>query len=390
MTVSPDAGAGPGSAVAAVPLTIASRPQKRYSTVQTVSNLSAATSFPVFQLSATGWVRRIKLLVTATYTTSGTAAVVAGDGPWNLLSAITLTDATGQPICQPISGYNLYLVNKYFPAGGYVADTYSSVVQYNPHVGSTSTYNYAVATTAGSATFRLSLDLEQDPKTGYGSVPNLDSNASLQLKVDVAATTVAFSGATASAATVSLRVSQEYYAPVASSMGGAPVHMQPPGAGDYTEIKYETQPVSAAAENLVALTNRGGLIKGVLLISRASGTRTAPTAAANLGILLDNQPLNEGIPIEEHYDDIARAGGHFGALLTTSYAPLTSGVAPGLDTGVVPLDFQRWNGYRDAWLSTRTGSLFQVRFTPGASATTLEVVTVIMQARDPNVFYARS
>ena len=46
------------------------------------------------------------------------------------------------------------------------------------------------------------------------------------------------------------------------------------GAGDYCETRYETQTVSASAENLVTLTNRGGLVKGILLISRAAGVRT--------------------------------------------------------------------------------------------------------------------
>jgi hypothetical protein len=70
------------------------------------------------QLPATGWVRKIGLLFSATYTTSASAAVVAGDAPWNLITGVTLTDATGQPVYQPISGYNLYLLNKYVPAGG--------------------------------------------------------------------------------------------------------------------------------------------------------------------------------------------------------------------------------------------------------------------------------
>jgi hypothetical protein len=116
------------------------------------------------------------------------------------------------------------------------------------------------------------LQFEQDPKTGYGCIPNLDSNASLQLKVDYAATTVAFSGGTATAATISMRTTQHYWAPVGKTLAGAPVEVAPPGAGDYLETRYETQTVSAQSENLVTVTNRGGLIKGILLVSRAAGT----------------------------------------------------------------------------------------------------------------------
>jgi hypothetical protein len=184
-----------------------------------------------------------------------------------------------------------------------------------------------------------------------------------------------------------MRVSQEYWAPVGSSLGGAAVNNAPIGAGDYVETRYETQAVSASAENLVTLTNRGGLVKGMLLISRAAGVRTAITAGSNLGVLLDNQPINEGIPIEEHYDQCRRAYGYFGADATTSYAPLSPGVMSGLDRGVVPITFDPLSAGRDSWLNTRAGSLLQVKMTPGASATTLEIVTQLAQVKNPGAFF---
>jgi hypothetical protein len=184
-----------------------------------------------------------------------------------------------------------------------------------------------------------------------------------------------------------MRVSTEYWAPVGNSVGGQPVDTSPPGAGDYLETRYETQAINAQSENLVNLTNRGGLVRGVLLVSRAAGVRTALTAAANLGVLLDNQPINEGIPIEEHYDQIRRMYGYHGADLTTSYAPLTAGVTSGLDRGVVPVNFSGLSLGRNSWLNTRAGSLFQVKINPGASATTLEVVTQLMQVKDAAAFY---
>lgn len=368
-----------------IPFTVASRPQKRYSNVQTVSNLASAGSFQVVQLAATGWVRRIELLFSASMACASAGAVVAGDGPFNLVSGVTLTDATGQPVMQPVGGYNLYAINKYLPAGS----TSTNIPRPYDNPQLSPEYNYAATATTGTAAFRLEIEFEQDATTGYGCIPNLDSNASLQLKVDYSIYTVAWTGTTVSAASISMRVSQEYWAPVGSSLGGAPVEVAPPGAGDYVETRYETQTVSASAENLVTLTNRGGLIKGILLISRAAGVRTAITAASNLGVLLDNQPINEGIPIEEHYDQVRRSQGYFGADLTTSYAPLTAGVMSGLDRGVVPIQFFAWQSGRDAWLNTRVGSLLQVKVTPGASATTLEIVTQLAQVKDAAAFYAR-
>lgn len=375
--------AGNESVGAMIPFTIASRPQKRYANVQTVNNLAGSGSFQVVQLAASGWVRRISMLFSQSVTSASAGAVVAGDGPFNLIRSVTLTDATGQPVVQPISGYNLFLVNCFFSSGG-VATNINRPFE-NPQFGPE--YAFASTATTGTATFRLDLDFEIDPGTGYGCIPNLDSNASLQLRVDYDVYSVALTGTTVSAATLSMRVSQEYWAPVGSSLGGAAVNNAPLGAGDYVETRYETQTVSASAENLVTLTNRGGLIKGMLLISRAAGVRTAITAASNVGTLLDNQPINEGIPVEEHYDQLRRAYGYLGADATTSYAPLTAGVLPGLHRGVVPIVFDPLSAGRDSWLNTRAGSLLQVKVTPGASATTLEIVTQLAQVKNPAAFF---
>lgn len=358
-----------------LPFVVASRPQRRFSSVAAVNNFTGAGSFPVVQLPATGWVRRLNLYFTATFT--GGTGTWAVDGPFNLISAITLTDATGQPIFQPISGFNLYLVNKYL---GVPQSGKADYADCDPRKSS----EFAVSTTA--ATFRLSIDLEQDNMSGYGCVPNLDSNASLQLKVDYAASSV--SGlSTVTASTLGMRVETEYWAPVGSTQSGVAVEAQPPGAGDFREIRYETQTVSASAENLVSLTNRGGMVQGVLLVSRAAGVRTAYTAASNVGVILDNQPINEGIPLESHQNQVRRALGYSGADVATTAAAVTAGTTPGLDTGVLPIPFWALSGGRASWLNTRAGSLFQVKASPGAAATTLEVVTGLMQVRDPAAFF---
>jgi hypothetical protein len=380
-TVAPTAGA--------IPLTAASRPQARFGNTQSVSNFAAGGSFQVVPLAATGWVRYIEILISSTFTCASGAAVVAGDAPWNLITGVTLTDATGQPVFQPISGYNLYLVNKYLPAGN-VNETLNFAPS-NPHSGPE--FAFSASSGSGSAAFRLRLEFEQDSRTGYGCIPNLDSNAALQLKVDYSIYTVAYTGTTPSAATLSILVDQHYWAPVGTSMGGAAVDNKPIGAGDYLETRYETQTVSASSENTITFTNRGGFVKGAVLVSRAAGVRTAVTAASNVGLILDNQPIYESIKLEAFYAQARRITGYTGTDLTTSYAPLTAGTLPGLDRGVVPI---LWNGLaggtvgnRDGWLNTRVGSLYQAKLTPGASATQLEVVTQLMQVHDAGAFFSR-
>jgi len=362
---------------------VASRPQRRFSNTQTVSNFAGATSFAPIPLPATGFVRKLGLHFVASATSASAGAIVAGDGPWNLISGITLTDATGQPIFQPISGYNLYLINKYLASG--TIKTLIPRAWANPHMGPE--FAFASSATAGSADFRLDLDLEQDADTGYGCIPNLDSNASLQLKIDVAAPTVALSGTTMSAATVAVTVDQWYWAPVGATTGGIANQTAPIGYGDFVETRYENQPATASAENTVAVNNRGGLVKAIIAVSRAAGVRTAFTAGTNVGVVYDNNAIDEGIKLEAVKDQMRRTYGYLGTDLTTSYAPLSAGLLPGLDSGVLVINPATMSTGRDTWLSTRVGTLLQLKLTPGASATQLELVTQLAQVKDAAAFY---
>jgi len=372
--------------VAGIRFTVASRPQRRFSNTQTVSNFVSGGSFQPIQLPATGHVRKLSLFFNATFTCASGAAVVAGDAPMNLVTGVTLTDATGQPVFQPISGYNLRLVNKYFGSG--VAKTNTPRAYMEPILGPE--YAFSASSASGAATFRLDIDLEQDYNSGYGCIPNLDSNASLQLKIDYAPYTVAFTGTTPSAATLAVRVTQYYWAPVGATVGGVPAQTQPIGFGDYVETRYETQTVNASSENTVNVSNKGGLVKGVIAVSRAAGVRTAYTAGSNVGLILDNNPIDEGVPVEEQYDLLRRTYGYVGADFTTSYAPLSAGILPGLDRGVMVWAPANLSGGRDSWLSTRVGSLLQLKITPGASATSIELITQLAQVKDAAAFYGES
>lgn len=358
--------------------TVASRPMRRFANAQSVSNVSATSMQPI-PLPATGYVRRVSVFFECNVVGT-TLAKVAGDAPFNLISGISLTDATGQSITQTISGYNLYLVNKYLP--GSMDDAPFT----DPRMGTE--FNYGVTGgTAGNAVFRLDIDLEQDKDTGYGCIPNLDANASLQLRIDLAPVSVAFGG-TVTSSTVSARIEQHYWAPVASTTGGVPNMTVPVGFGDYIETRYENQTVSGNSENTVAATNRGGLIRGVILVSRASGTRTDFVPKSNVGLVYDNNAVDEGISLESHKDSIRRAKGYVGPESTTDYGTALPGL-PGLDRGVLVYDFEAQGGGRDTWLSTRVGTLLQFKVTPASNATQLELITQIAQVKDAAAFYAR-
>lgn len=357
---------------------IASRPMRRFSNAQTVSNTSATSMQPI-PLPATGFVRRISIYIEAKVSGTGLARA-AGDAPWNILSGISLTDATGQSIMQTLSGYNLYLVNKYFPG---------SMKRYDfadPMLGPE--YTFSATATDITVRFRLDIEPELDRDTGYGSIPNLDANASLQLRMDLAPSSVIATG-TIATSQVSARIEQHYWAPVGSTTGGVANQTTPAGFGDYVETRYENQTATAGAENTIPVTNRGGLIRGLLLVSRANGTRTDLAAGSNIGLLYDNNAIDEGISVASHNDLIRRNRGLVGPHNGLAYNGISNGNFPGLDQGVTFLDFAGMGGERDTWLSTRVGTLLQVKATPGANATQMEIISQIAQVKQADAFYAR-
>lgn len=365
------------SPAAGIRFPVASRPQRRFSNAQTVSNATASSMQPI-PLPATGFVRRVSLFFDVKVTGT-TLARANGDAPFNLISGISLTDATGQSIIQTVSGYNLYLINKYLPGSLKTSPWTDPLV--GPEV------KVDASATAANFVFRLDLDLEQDIDTGYGCIPNLDANASLQVRIDLAPVSVALTG-TVTTSTASVRVEQHYWAPVAATTGGVPNATVPAGFGDYVETRYENQTVSGDAENTVAVTNRGGLIRGIVVVSRANGVRTDFKAGSNVGLLYDNNAIDEGVTLESVNDSVRRATGYVGQPNGLTMAPYGNNF-PGLDRGVLVYDFEHQGGGRDTWLSTRVGTLLQLKATPGANATQLEIITQIAQVKDAAAFYAR-
>jgi hypothetical protein len=368
-----------------IPFTVASRPQDRFASRPTpLSNLTTSTQFQPIQVPPTGFVRALRLTFTVTVAASAGGAVVAGDGPWNLINNITLTDARGLAITQPVSGFNLYLMNKYFSSGA--RHTNIPRAWGNPHMGPQ--YQYSATATTGTATFRLFLVLEQDYASGYGCVPNLDANSTLQLKCDVNPITLGFAG-TLTAANVAVTVDSDYWAAVGNTVGGIGCETTPLGVGDFLETRYETQTVTAGSENIINLNNKGGMVRGIILVSRAAGVRTAFVPGSNAGLVYDNNAITEGITIEAHQEKVARTYGYLGSEIGSSYAPLSPGVMPGLDRGVHVLNFGADAAGRDTWMPTRVGTLLQAKLTPGAGATSMEVITLLMQAGADGAFYDR-
>ena len=353
---SPTKGKGNAS-VAALPFPIASRTMTRYS-YSTTAALSGTgiVPLPPIQIPAVGFMRKLQMKVTFTGT-AGTA--FTADGPFNLLSSIEFRTAAGNDLLVPMTGYQMYLMNKY------------------GHPTITSPYSdpkfVSYSTTAGTAaTFYLDIPFELDSETGWGSIPALASNRSYQLNINLAPYTVV-TGATAG--NVAIDLTAFYWSePPAQSASGIGQETQPQGLGTISQWQLDTPPLTPG-DKYVKLNNVGNFMRNIIFVLRnAAGARVSADWPATSEIYLDNEPMFY-LPSAD-WQRAMRT--QFGLAATAADA------ANGIDTGVYVIPFDALVGSlsgdpansRSQYLPTLDSSQLQIRgMSFGANASTLEILT---------------
>ena len=180
--------AAQASPQAVIPFTRAAREKSFLAFDTGVVSVSAAatTQISPIQLPAAGFLKYIEVVVTAT--AAGNAAVVAFnvDAPWNTLNYVSLTNSAGDTIITPMTGYQLFLINKYGAIGAeppFADPRGDSLYGVVPGAGAT----------GGSYTFQLRIPLEIDPRDAYGAVPNLASNKAYNLQFILSSSATVYS-----------------------------------------------------------------------------------------------------------------------------------------------------------------------------------------------------
>lgn len=363
---------------AAIPFPIASRKQSRNSfTLPTVSLGAALSPQTPIEIPATGYLRYID--INFTVTTSGGTPQVTADAPFSLISSIGLRTADGTPIIVPMTGYQLFLVNKY--GVGNANAPYS-----DPRVGPTSKFNG----TATAYNFWLRLPLEIDAATGFGSIPALASNRNYQL--DITFNSIAgLYGATTPPTTVNVSTTGiAYYwaVPVAGNEAGLAQTTQPFGLGTLARWQIETPPLTPG-DKRVKSNNVGGVIATQIFVIRTSaGVRSESDWPALAQLFLDNEPQNYLTTNSWRKMMVEQFG-----LLATS-----SDVANGLDNGVRVLSYAADggslagdpSGTRAQYLSTLDATLLELYGSAfGATASTLEILTQTISSPNAAFVYGK-
>lgn len=308
-----------------------------------VSNWSAGSQdLGPYDIPAFGYLRSLIMYVTATGG-SGTATVATtADAPWSVISRLTFEDVNGAPIQGVVTGYDLYLENKW---GGYM---------FNPDPAVSPAFS-AVATGAnasGNFTFVLRVPLEVNAREALGALPNQSTAQQFKLRITLAASSAVYSTPPTNLPTVRFRGSIEAWAqPSAVDAAGIPQTQQPPASGT-TSYWTKQSPVTAAGQQTIKVARVGNLIRNLIFVFRDNtGARNASNIPDPIIVSLDGRYQENIIAaIQRH-----RMAERFGF------------PAANIDTGVIVFDNTHdLNGHpaggelRDLWLPTTQGSRLEL------------------------------
>ena len=365
----------PQSQAAALPFPIASRRMTRLSFSIPTTTLAAATATPLnpIQIPAVGYLSHINLEVSIV--TVG-ASTVTADGPFNILQNVEFRTAAGNDLIVPLTGYQLYLINKY---GAQFAQ---------PPMSDAKATNQFAQVTPGTLHFFLQIPLEIDPSQAFGAIPALASNRSYQLAITGAGISTTFTGGP----TATLQINGTAYfwsEPVAQTQSGLVQATEPAGLGSYSQWQLET-PAVTPGDKYIKSNNVGNTLRTLIFTLRnSSGVRigAATDWPAVSELYLDNEPMfyftrNEWLDLMAKW---------------YSFNVTTFDTVNGLDTGVYVIPFfalaSNFAGVTESraqYLPTLDSSQLQLRGTSyGAAASVLEIITQSIVPTSSSVLYGR-
>jgi hypothetical protein len=256
--------ASPSGAATAIPFT-------RGSTLATMQDATLtvvpSTTYQI-QLQTNAFLENIVLDVAAT--TSGNACTFSMDSPWTFFSSIQLLDPAGQAIITPITGYQLYLLNKYLPDTDCAFDPIRDP-------------NYLLSTATGILSFRLSVPVEHRRRDALGALNNSAANQRYLLTLTTSALNTIGQGnlfltnALTTAAVYTVNAYQQYWtsppATVTTSAGATQVQGTPSGLGTVGFVRYERHnEMNGGGSPQIQLNNVGDYISDIFFVNRLAAT----------------------------------------------------------------------------------------------------------------------
>lgn len=317
---------------------------------QSITTTAAEQRLSAYQLSPSGYLRGVYLIVEATTAGNAAAVTFAEDGPFNVLSSVRFLDTNSHPMVGTLTGYDLYVVNKY---GGYA-------FQGDAEAAATYFATTGAGATGGSFAFVLFVPVETVLRNALTSQLNKSGAAQFSLEMFIAATATIYGVAPTNAPSVRVRTTlASWLDPEPDDAMGNPVQQDPPMLNTTQYWHKQNYSVLASAQ-FTRLQGIDGLLRCLILIAR----RAASTRANGESDFPDPVSLK----YEEAYLVQSRARLLFRFLIAQAYGyDGAAEASKGRDNGVYP--FFEW--MQDLW--PKPGGELSRTYLPMSSASNLEV-----------------
>lgn len=239
------------------------------------------TGFPL-NLGSFGWVASIILKFTLTFT-AGANTAFGADGINNVIDRIGVRTSGGAPLIQPVTGYQLYLDNKY---GGKPFGPTAAPAGTDPNQ-LPGTSLAITESAANTLTFFRALQFQVDPTSALGCIPATASNREFTIDLTLGSLGTVFPTGAPAAANVSISATAWYWDIPADGAVPFGVTAQ---SQTLRLLQVEQSPVNAGS-NKTKSTNVGNIIMNHYLVFRdGNGIRQDADWSNPFEVDIDNNP----------------------------------------------------------------------------------------------------
>ncbi len=362
-------------------------PFTRGSTIATMQDatLNAVVSSTTYQVQLQTNAFLENIVIDVEQTGNAGASTYSQDSPWNFFSNLNVLDPAGQAIITPITGYQLFLLNKYLPDTDCAFDPMRDP-------------NYVANTSTGVVSFRLVIPIEHRRRDALGALNNSAANQRYLVTFNTGIINVGAIGnlyltvTTPANLVFSVTFYQQYWtsppATITTSAGATQVQGTPTGLGTVGFVRYERHnEVSGGGAPQIQLNNVGDYISDIIFVLRASAAnnlRDGTDWPAQFAWWINDFQVH-ALTINDWQRWISRFYNLWSGNATSTTSPPTS--SGQTDLGVFPLFqmhalFDQVDNFDPAnqYLPTDATTKLQIRGTTfGSGAGFLEVITRLIR-----------
>lgn len=329
---------------------------------QTITLTTAEQSLRTYQVTPTGYLRHIAIIVENTsVNTTVTTVAYQENGPFNVLSRVRVLDTNSREMLGTLSGYDIYILNKY---GGYAFH------QNDVKAAATYSATSGTALTAGTFAFILFLPFEISARNGLGSQLNKSGAAQFQIEWAVAGTGTIFSTAPATSSSTRIRAALfSWLDPEPTDALGNAVMRTPPLLNT---TQYWNKQTYEDVSNRFRFQGVDGMVRMFILICYRNGSTRANGES--------DFPDPASLRYEESFLIQSRARILWRTMIAWTYGyDAAAEASKGRDNGVFPI----WEFIQD-WV-LKPGNELTREYLPVSSASNLEFEGTFSNANDVDV-----